>query len=87
MNRTHIALGLGGLLVGLLLGGGAARQATAQGGPPPRRFEYSCVPSIEKPWRPEGVMKLNTLGAQGWELVQQLPHNPDVYCFKRALMF
>lgn len=48
------------------------------------RFEYVCQPAIDKPWKPEGAMKLNTMGAQGWEFIQQLPSNPDVFCFKRG---
>lgn len=87
MKAAHFAAGIGMLLVGMVLGSllGGGRSASAQGGP--RRFEYSCVPTLEKPWKPEGANKLNALGAQGWEMVQQLPSNPDVYCFKRVLPY
>jgi hypothetical protein len=85
MNRPHIIIGFAGLATGLLLGGLFVGRATAQGGPAFRRFEYTCQPAIEKPWKPEGAMKLNTMGAQGWELIQQMTSNPDVFCFKRGL--
>lgn len=81
MNRLHIVIGFSGLAVGLLFGGIFVGRAKAQGF---RRYEYTCQPGIEKPWKPEGAMKLNTMGAQGWELVQQLPSNPDVFCFRRG---
>ena len=42
-----------------------------------------------KPWKPADQQKFNALGAQGWELVQQLVGvngtNGDVYFFKRQL--
>ena len=85
MNRSQITVGLIGLAIGLLLGGLFVGRATAQGGPSFRRFEYTCQPAIERPWKPEGSLKLNTMGAQGWELIQQMSSNPDVFCFKRAL--
>lgn len=84
MNRHHIMIGSAALAVGLLLGGIFTGRATAQGGPGFRRYEYVCQPAIDKPWKPDGAMKLNTMGAQGWELIQQLPSNPDVFCFKRG---
>lgn len=84
MNRLQIAIGFSGLAIGLLLGGIFVGRATAQGGPGFRRFEYICQPAIDRPWKPEGGMKLNTMGAQGWELVLQMSSNPDVFCFKRG---
>jgi uncharacterized membrane protein len=83
MNRVHLMIGCTSLALGLLLGGIFVGRATAQG-PGFRRYEYMCQPNIEKPWKPDGAMKLNTLGAQGWELIQQLPSNTDVFCFKRG---
>jgi hypothetical protein len=87
MKPGYVAAGVGTLLVGMVLWSlvNPGRSASAQGGP--RRFEYSCVPTLEKPWKPEGAIKLNALGAQGWEMVQQLPSNPDVFCFKRVLPY
>jgi hypothetical protein len=84
MNRRLVLVGLAGLVAGLLLSGISTPRATAQG-PSFRHYEYTCQPAIEKPWKPDGAMKLNTMGAQGWELIQQLPSNPDVFCFKRPL--
>lgn len=84
MNRRHLIIATAALTIGIVLGGLWNSRAVAQG-PGFHRYEYNCQPGIEKPWKPEGAMKLNTMGAQGWELVMQLPSNPDVYCFRRTL--
>jgi hypothetical protein len=73
----------GSLMTGLFVGRAAA-QVTMQR----PKFEYMCQSGITKPWK-DDIQKLNGLGAQGWELVQQLVGlqgtNGDVYCFKRQI--
>lgn len=59
----------------------------ARAGTPAQRWEYFCQNDIGRPWKPEDMAKLNSIGKEGWELVQQLVGTQgsqgDVYCFKR----
>jgi len=61
----------------------------ARAGTPPQKWEYFCYNGIVRPWNPEDANKLNLIGKDGWEMVQQLVgvngSNYDVYCFKRPL--
>ncbi len=84
MTRRPLLIAAASLTIGIILGGLWNSRAVAQG-PGFRRYEYNCQPGIERPWKPDGAMKLNTMGAQGWELVMQLPSNSDVFCFRRSL--
>lgn len=92
----NVLLVLAGLGVGLVGGAYCVGRATAQGyqpqpqyqQPAPQipagaRVQYLCQREFPKVWEQNGMNQLNALGAQGWELVQQLPANPDVFCFKR----
>ncbi|MCS6913161.1 MAG: hypothetical protein RMK29_22195 [Myxococcales bacterium] len=65
MKANPFAIGMVGLVSGVFLGSLLVGRATAQGVAPVRRYEYICQPQIEKPWKPEGAMKMNTMGAQG----------------------
>lgn len=62
---------------------------TARAGTPAQKWEYFCYNGIVRPWNPEDAAKLNLIGKDGWEMVQQLVGvngaNYDVYCFKRPL--
>jgi hypothetical protein len=69
-------------VIGAATSGLFLSRAIAQGKPTRPRFEYLCEP-INQPWKPDGQQKLNALGAQGWELVQELPSAS--FCFKRQL--
>jgi hypothetical protein len=77
------------LVMGAATGGLFLQRAVAQGQPARPRFEYFCQGGIGHAWKPDDLQKLNALGAQGWDLVQQLVGvqgaNGDVYCFKRQL--
>mgnify|MGYP001386344996 CR=1 FL=1 len=92
----NVLLVLAGLAAGVIGGALFVGRATAQpypqqGGyapPPPQipqgaRVQYLCQREFPRVWEQNGMNQLNALGAQGWELVQQLPANPDVFCFKR----
>lgn len=58
---------------------------------PVQRWEYNCKNEITRPWNRDDMAKLDFMGRQGWELVQQLVGvngtNYDVFCFKRPLSF
>jgi len=58
---------------------------------PVQRWEYNCKNEITRPWNRDDMAKLDSMGRQGWELVQQLVGvngtNYDVFCFKRPLSF
>ncbi len=92
-NLLLVLIGAGaGLLGGALFVGRATAQPYGQPGgyapPPPQQppgghFQYLCQREFPKVWEQNGMNQLNALGQQGWELVQQLPANPDVFCFKR----
>jgi hypothetical protein len=73
-----------GCIAGPMLVGRAMAQVAHANRP---RFEYLCQPQIGRPWQPDDLQKLNQLGSQGWEMVQQLVGhqgmNGDVFCFKR----
>jgi hypothetical protein len=88
----RLKVGLVGALcfvAGVAASGLFVRRAVAQGQPARPRFEYFCQNGITRPWKSDDQQKLNALGAQGWDLVQQLVGqqgtNGDVYCFKRQL--
>jgi hypothetical protein len=61
----------------------------ARAGAPGPRWEYYCQSDMRRPWEEEDLAKLNKIGSEGWEMVQQLVGiqgtNGDVFCFKRQL--
>ena len=83
-----IGLGLGILLGGIFVGRATAQQpmypppGTPYPQPPGTRFQYQCVKEFPRTWSPEGMARLNQLGAEGWEWAQVMPMNSDVICFK-----
>jgi hypothetical protein len=86
MKMRGVTLALAGVVVGALAGGVFVGRATAQQPYAPvagARWQYMCQREFPKVWEQSGTNMLNGLGAQGWELAQQLPSNPDVFCFKR----
>lgn len=71
------------LVIGAATSGVFLRRAGAQGQPARTRFEYLCQTGLAETWKAPAQQKLNALGAQGWELVQELPSG--AFCFKRQL--
>jgi hypothetical protein len=69
-NQTVLALGFA-FVIGCLAGPALLSRAVAQGQPPHYRFEYLCQ-KIGKPWQPDDLQRMNQLGAQGWDMIQQL---------------